>query len=132
MTTQTDFFGIGTALRAILSTYRQTARRTGRTTRLLDALRDGDRVIVASSEEHRHLASLVRMRGLDVAVMCLSPRDFHPAGLQGIPGRTYFDHGWVEAFYEQQLSYAERALAEMQERLQPVARQNYEYREYRS
>lgn len=120
MTTQSDFFGIGTALRALFAAYTQTARRTGRTTRLVGALRDGDRVIVASVPEQRYLKSLMRMRGLEVEVRCIPPRDFHPGELERIQGRTHFDHGWIERFYEHQLSYAERALAEIEERLQPA------------
>jgi len=120
MTTPTDFFGIGTALRAMFATYSQTARRTGRTTRLLDVLRDGDRVIVASIPEQRHLNALARGRGLAVEVRCVPPRDIHPASLPPIAGRTHLDHGWIEKFYETELAYAERAVAEIQARLQPV------------
>lgn len=120
MTTPSDFFGIGVALRAMFATYTQTARRSGRTTRLLDCLRDGDRVVVASTAEQRYLMSHVRDRGLDVAVVCVPPQEFSSGKLLPIAGRTHLDHGWIEKFYERELNYAERALSEIQERLQRV------------
>ena len=46
-----DHFGIGAAFRAMANVYITSARRTGRTTSLLESLKDGDRVVFASSRE---------------------------------------------------------------------------------
>ena len=41
-----DHFGIGAAIYGAARVYFQSARRTGRTTALLDGLKDGDRLVV--------------------------------------------------------------------------------------
>lgn len=98
-----DFFGIGSALLTSLETYTHTARQTGRTTRLINSLKDGDRVLVGSDTEQRRLKDLVKRRGLNVEIR-LARADRLPAGAvengtRMSAGRTYFEHTLVEQFY---------------------------------
>lgn len=46
-----DSFGIGAALKGAALIYFQASRRTGRTTSLVESLKDGDRVIFTNSNE---------------------------------------------------------------------------------
>ncbi|SEG15305.1 hypothetical protein [Marinobacterium lutimaris] len=102
-----DLFGIGNALQAMVRIYTQSARRTGRTTLMLDSLKDGDRVVCRSSNEARRLKNLVRERGLDVGCIVVSPECPERLFDYGTPqGRTVFDHDWVESYYELSLARA--------------------------
>lgn len=102
-----DHFGIGTALQAMLQTYENTARRTGRTTNLIESLRDGDRVVVESAAVKRHIVGLLQERGLQVDVIVVDPKDVGELFRRGTSqGRTLFEHTWIEAFYHMRLKYA--------------------------
>jgi hypothetical protein len=95
-----DHFGIGTAMRAMAQLYQQTARRTGRTTSLLNSVKDGDRIVFASVKDARLFGHLLRERGKKVECVVRSPDNpddlFH---LSMTGGRTLFDHRWVEDYY---------------------------------
>lgn len=98
-----DFFNIGSVLLTSLAAYTHTARQTGRTTRLINSLKDGDRVLVGSDSEQRHLTDLVKRRGLNVEIRHMRA-DRHPSwavenGMSMSAGRTYFEHTLVEQFY---------------------------------
>ncbi|MGN8004139.1 hypothetical protein ACTJKQ_13205 [Acidovorax sp. 22279] len=106
-----DHFGIGAAIYGAARVYFQSARRTGRTTALLDGLKDGDRVCCATGDEARHLERQCRERGLQVQVFTLPPNQAFQVFDRGTPqGRTIFDHGWVELYY---LAALENARAEL-------------------
>lgn len=95
-----DHFGIGLAMRGMALGYFQASRRTGRTTSLVESLKDGDRVCCATEQEAKRLGLLCRERGLQVDFMVLDPAD--PTGVfkRGRPeGRTILDHSWVELYY---------------------------------
>lgn len=95
-----DFFGIGQALHAVAQVYFLSARRTGRTTTLLESLKDGDRVIVITVQEQRRLQRELRDRKLTVEVCVNDPARLDLLFNYGTPkGRTIFDHTWVEQFY---------------------------------
>jgi hypothetical protein len=70
-----DHFGIGAAMVGMTRLYSQTARQTGRTTSLIESLKDGDRVCCATTEEARHLKRMCRDRGLQVTVITLPGPD---------------------------------------------------------
>lgn len=97
-------YGIGAALDAMLRTLEHSARRTGRTTRMLDALREGDQVIAMNADHAQILRRDIRERGLkDVSVIAVPDTaqgavlsKVHPATRKGV---THFDHTWVEKFY---------------------------------
>lgn len=104
-----DQFGIGAAMRAAAVNYSQSARRSGRTTRLLESLRNGDRVIFHEEREARRVKLLARECGLDIRTMVVPVYD--PAQLQGYAGgRTFLDHGWVEEYYAQAIMRAAREI----------------------
>lgn len=105
-------------LAAGLQIYLQTARRTGRTSRMLDRLKDGDQVVTLSSREADRLRRLAKERKLDVRIVTVS--EPHPgavlATVRTAPrmGHTYFDHLWVEAFFERAIADAARDLDQLE------------------
>lgn len=97
-----DHFGIGAAISATMRIYFQSSRRTGRTTSLLESLKDGDRVIFCEPREAQRFERLCKERGIKVTCLVLPPQDPHriqELGTSAGDGRTLFDHTWVERHY---------------------------------
>lgn len=110
-----DHFGIGPAMRAMLRTYTQCARGSGRTTSLINSVRDGDRIICALAVERVRLSNLLHQAGRDVEVLDIPPE--HSDAVVSLPlraGRTIFEHTWVEEFYTITLAQAARQIDELQ------------------
>lgn len=111
-----DMFGIGSAVRAILSHYCMGARATGRSTMLARAVRPGDRVVFLDMKDARPFQRLVQTHNSEahgkVVCMVTSPGGLWANGehVERIPGRTFFDHRWLEAYYTQII---EQAIAEI-------------------
>jgi hypothetical protein len=96
-------------------TYIQTARGTGRTTSLLDSLRDGDRVCCVDAREARRLTELAHERGLKVEFLALpvsTPDRLFQRGTS--EGRTIFDHSWVEQYFLAAIEQAQRDIDHLQ------------------
>lgn len=95
-----DSFGIGQAMKGMAHVYFQSARQTGRTTALVESLKDGDRVIFTNSKEADRVKDLCREFGKTIDTMVVDPKDPRRVFERGTPqGRTVFDHSWVEQFY---------------------------------
>ena len=98
--------------------YMQSARRTGRTTSLVESVKDGDRICFAGSREADRVRRLCLDRGVNVECIVIDPKQPERVFDRGTPqGRTIFDHSWVEQYY---LNAIERACAEI-DRLQQQA-----------
>jgi len=95
-----DHYGIGAALKGAVSVYFHSARRTGRTTSLVESVKDGDRIVFADEREANRVRRLCLDRGVNVECVVVDPR--RPEGVfeRGTPeGRSIFDHSWVEQQY---------------------------------
>lgn len=95
-----DHFGIGQAMQGMAHVYCQSARRTGRTTSMMESLKNGDRVVFVDSREADRVRKLCRERGLEVECFVLPvgrPERLFERGTS--QGRTLFDHTWVEQYY---------------------------------
>lgn len=95
-----DHYGIGTALRGAANILFQSARRTGRTTSLVESVKDGDRIIFANALEAERVRRLCLERGVKVECIVVPPSN--PVEVFDRPtaeGRSIFDHTWVEQFY---------------------------------
>ena len=96
----TDFFGIGNAVESLFNVYRMSSRASGRTTSLIESVKDGDRIVFSIRDERDRVERLLRDRGIDVECLYISPKDpdkiFRYASSEG---RTIFDHNWVEEFF---------------------------------
>lgn len=106
-----DHFGIGAAVRGSVLVYMSSARGSGRTTSLVESVKDGDRIVFASAREAQRVGRLCHDRGVSVACIVVDPREPQRVFECGTPvGRLIFDHGWVEQYYLQAI---ERAQAEI-------------------
>lgn len=103
-----DHFGIGAALQGVAQVYFRSARRSGRTTSMVESLQTGDRVVFADPREAERVRRLCRERGQDVECLVLPPKSRHELPQRGTPkGRLVFDHTWLEQFYLDQLAGAQ-------------------------
>jgi len=113
-----DFTGIGTALIGVLNVYFRSARGTGRTTQLIQSVKDGDRIVVPSQREKERYQRILKTRGLLVDVVVLSPTAIYHVGELGTSqGRTIFDHQWVEMFHTASLDRSIKKLDALQKHL---------------
>lgn len=113
-----DQFGISTAMRCMAEVYFTTARRTGRTTQMLDGLKDGDRIVCLDANEARRLKGLLAERSLKVEVLSCQPHNYGELFEQGTPqGRTVFDHCWIEEHFRRSLENSERHIDRLQTEL---------------
>lgn len=95
-----DHFGIGAAMRGMALTYFQSARRTGRTTSLVESVKDGDRIVFADSREAERVRRLCLERGITVECIVCDPNTPQRLFERGTSKeRTVFDHGWVEQYW---------------------------------
>lgn len=95
-----DHFGIGAAINAAVMMYSRAARRTGRTTSLVESVKDGDRIVFNNPKEAERVRRLCLDRGVTVDCMVVEPRAPElMLGLGTPQGRTIFDHSFVEAYY---------------------------------
>lgn len=104
-----DHFGIGAGVAAVTEIYFRSARRTGRTTSLVESVKDGDRIIFADSKEAARVERLCKERGVKVECIVIDPntpeRLFHRGPAEG---RAILDHSWVEGFYARAIVQAQR------------------------
>lgn len=112
-----DHFGIGVAMRAMLLNYQHSARRSGRTTSLVQSVKDGDRIVFPSRREAERVERLLKARGVKVQCIVIDPKD--PGRLverDPLSGdcRTIFDHTWVEQFYTSAIERAESTIDYLQ------------------
>ena len=134
-----DHFGIGHGLRGAARIYSQSGRRTGRTTSLVESLKDGDRVICAEPREAERLRRLFRERSLQVECIVVNPtRAREAADLPRSLGRTLFDHSWVELFYTsvieqgvQDIDHLQQTLSAKSHDVQETARFAEEFSRWR-
>ena len=96
-----DAFGIGSAMKSIVRTYIRSSRRTGRTSALVESLKDGDRVVFLTNGEGERVRSLCEERGVGIRCLVCDPNDIDYVFQHGTSqGRTVFDHSWLEEYYQ--------------------------------
>jgi len=104
-------FGIGTAVQAAVSVVMQTSRGSGRTTSLVESVKEGDRIVFADSREADRVRRLCLEHGVTVECIVVGPDEPQEVLLKGTSqGRMIFDHTWIERFYTLTV---ERAQAEI-------------------
>ena len=110
-----DHFGIGAAMQGMARMYFQSARRTGRTTSLVESVKDGDRIVFADSKEAERVRRLLMERGVKVECLVVQPKTPERVFERGTPeGRTIFDHTWVEQMYLQVLERTQQEIDQLE------------------
>lgn len=101
-----DTFGIGNAIKTSLNLVENAARRTGRTSRLLESLKTGDRVFVLHAAEGEKIRRLAHEAGKDISFTVVDPANVGEY-LYGSKDRIKLDHSLVSAMYEYQVKATE-------------------------
>jgi len=112
-------YGTSAALKAYLTCFEQSSRRSGRTMAMLRAVGSGDRIVTSTEQEARRLKALLRDMGKEnVEVRALDPRS-HPMDRLGTNayGATVFDHNWVEGYWKHRIENAASDLTGIEEAL---------------
>lgn len=126
-----DFFGIGAGMLGAARGYLQGARRTGRTTRLMESLKTGDRVIFNTTQEARLFErECLRHELIIHCTVCPAQEPHRVHSLPPVHGRTRFDHGWVERFYEQQMQSAMAQIPKWEAHLSSAPAPEFKGRDY--
>ena len=106
-----DHFGIGAAIEGAVRIYLRSARGTGRTTSLVESVKNGDRLVFSDSREAERVRHLCEERGLKVECVVIDPkypqRIFERGSSQG---RTIFDHSWIEEYYLNVIDKAQKEI----------------------
>lgn len=104
-----DHFGIGSAIAGAISIYLRASRGTGRTTSLIESVKDGDRIVFLASREAERVKRLCKERDVEVECIVIDPKSpqrlFERSTSQG---RTIFDHSWVEQYYLNAINVAQQ------------------------
>ena len=111
-----DAFGIGQAMKGMALTYFAASRRTGRSTSLVESVKDGDRVVCFVPEEAKRLRHLCAERGVKAEFVVIDPARAEEVFQRGgtPAGRLIFDHLWVEAYYMRAIEQATREIDQLQ------------------
>lgn len=113
-----DHYGIGTAILGAANIYLRSARGTGRTTSLLQSVKDGDRIITSDKREFLRLQDILKERQLNVDVKLIQPSEMYKLSELNTPqGRTLFDHIWIEKFYINKIQESVQDIDQLQTQL---------------
>lgn len=106
-----DHFGIGSAIAGAVAIYLRASRGTGRTTSLIESVKDGDRVVFLSALEADRFKRMCKERGVEVDCIVVDPKEAHIIFTRGTSqGRTILDHSWVENFYSNAIEKAQKEI----------------------
>jgi hypothetical protein len=110
-----DQFGIGSAIKGCAINFFAASRQSGRTTQLIESLKNGDRVVCISSKDAEWLRRRIKEFDKDIDVISIPTKDagkiFDHATSKG---RTIFDHRWLEQFYIEAIDRLEKEIDYLQ------------------
>lgn len=125
-----DHYGIGAGVLGCINTYFISARQSGRTTSLIESLKDGDRVVFNNSREADRVKRLCVERGLNIEVLIINTGDFPSTLFQHHTpkGRTILDHSLVEDLYRKAINSVHDDIAYYQRQSSGFGSAHYETR----
>jgi len=101
-----DEYGYGAAIKTGLQFFETASRQSGRTTRLLERVKDGDRIIVSNPAMGQLIQGKLAQLGKRLVQVLVVPIDgtypprVSPRMFGVHSGRTYFEHTWTLEFYK--------------------------------
>lgn len=110
-----DEYGYGEVAKVAIQLFEQSARQSGRTMRMIERVSDGDRIVVTTDQERRHIEVRLREAGKTKVRVIVWSNDGFSDAFRGQPeGRTFFDHTWVHQHFLRCLKNAETDLEHLQ------------------
>lgn len=104
-----DHFGICHAAQSVLEIYFRSGKGTGRTTSLVQSVKDGDRVVFVDIRQARQFERLCKERGVEPETHSCPASEAHRlVDRPSVPGygRLILDHVWVEEYLRQAMQQA--------------------------
>ena len=102
-------------MQGIAGIYFRSARQTGRTTSLVESVKDGDRIVFADGKEAERVRGMCLARGVAVECIVADPKNPSRVFERGpSKGRTLFDHSWVEQFYLDAIKHAQAVIDDLE------------------
>lgn len=111
-----DIYGIGSGIESGAMIFFQSCRQTGRTTRMIEALKPGDRVVVHEAALKRHMEKeLARAGKAGIEVVAVPVNESHSlvVGRPRAEGRTYFTHDWLQLYWLRAIREIQQDLAQL-------------------
>lgn len=93
-----DSYGIGNGVKGAVSVYFRSSRRTGRTSQLVDNVRNGDRIVFKDPIEADRARRLCLDKGVSIKTLVVNParpEDLFDKTRGDASSRLLFDHSWV-------------------------------------
>lgn len=112
---KTDDYSYVAAAKTAIEIFEFSARRTGRTARMIERLKQGDRVYVVNAEQARYLTRRIHdagKSGIDVRIFNGVSHMENRA-----PGRVYLDHALQMNWVKDALDAAASRMAEVEDAL---------------
>lgn len=111
---------IGFSIAAFISEMSDLNRGTGRTTKMIEDAKDGDVIIFSNSREANHVHFECAMKGIKVRCIVFPVSESKNLfslrnGLESHT-RLYFDHSWLEEFYERAINGARKLIDSIETR----------------
>lgn len=106
-----DVCAVGNRVTVAVEVALAATRQTGRTTAMINMIKDGDRVVFLNRREANRVDSILRERGIKahcIVASVVTPEEIYRLGTP--VGRLIFDHNWVEEYYRRTLCKAFDAL----------------------
>lgn len=116
-----DEYGIGSAASMGLHRYDRASRRTGRTSRMVEAAQNDDLIVCRHAKEAERVRRLIKEAGKSTRVTAIEHADeLHARIAQRPRGRLVFDHDWVHQFFVDAVRAAEDDLRRLADGLSSV------------
>lgn len=113
---------ISAMLETMLHVYINSKRQSGRTTRMISSLDDGDTIVCTNSAHARILQMQIQQEhGKIVRCIAAAPHriEQYIDTLRGLPGNVVFDHTWIEDYYQHQIECASLHLQQIHKNINP-------------
>ena len=111
--------GFGEKLKELTENFIKSCRQTGRTTSLIDSLKDGDIVIFYNTPEAKRIQNLSLVeKNVKIHAVVINPKlndseisyKLNEIKIENKNNRIVFDHSWIEKYY---LVTIEQAIANL-------------------
>ena len=100
-------------IESIIKIYFISARRSGRTTSLIESVKTDDRVVFVNSSEAARVKYLCKQRNINIETIVIDPKNpsslFNKGSVLN-DGRLIFDHAWVEEYYLNNIQDAQKQI----------------------